>query len=155
MSFDVLKKIKELKKSDMICAEGRYELVKAEVLKDMNSAGLILRHKKSGARVVVISNDDNNKVFSIGFKTPPYDDTGMQHIADAVKTKTVSLFGPTNPLTHGAYSDKAVFIEADCKCEYKYCYGTNMYWQCKDRKCLNDISAEHVINKMLQEKVWK
>lgn len=82
-------------------------------------------------------------------------DTGMQHIADAVKTKTVSLFGPTNPLTHGAYSDKAVFIEADCKCEYKYCYGTNMYWQCKDRKCLNDISAEHVINKMLQEKVWK
>ncbi|WP_278937323.1 glycosyltransferase family 9 protein [Phascolarctobacterium faecium] len=82
-------------------------------------------------------------------------DTGMQHIADAVKTKTISLFGPTNPLTHGAYSDKAVFIEADCKCEYKYCYGTNMYWQCKDRKCLNDISAEHVINKMLQEKVWK
>ena len=67
MSFDVLKKIEELKKSDMICAEGRYELVKAEVLKDMNSAGLILRHKKSGARVVVISNDDNNKVFSIGF----------------------------------------------------------------------------------------
>ena len=38
MSFDVLKKIKELKKSDMICAEGRYELVKAEVLMDMNSA---------------------------------------------------------------------------------------------------------------------
>ena len=72
MSFDVLKKIEELKKSDMICAEGKYELVKAEVLKDMNSAGLILRHKKSGARVVVISNDDNNKVFSIGFKTPPY-----------------------------------------------------------------------------------
>ena len=30
MSFDVLKKIEELKKSDMICAEGRYELVKAE-----------------------------------------------------------------------------------------------------------------------------
>lgn len=82
MSFDVLKKIEELKKSDMICAEGRYELVKAEVLKDMNSAGLILRHKKSGARVVVISNDDNNKVFSIGFKTPPYDDTGMQHIIE-------------------------------------------------------------------------
>ena len=50
MSFDVLKKIEELKKSDMICAEGRYELVKAEVLKDMNSAGLILRHKKSCPR---------------------------------------------------------------------------------------------------------
>ena len=93
MSFDAVKKIEELKKSDIIssgcqlCGEalsegGKYELVKAEVLKDMNSAGLILRHKKSGARVVVISNDDNNKVFSIGFKTPPYDDTGMQHIIE-------------------------------------------------------------------------
>ena len=57
MSFDAVKKIEELKKSDIT----GYELVKAEVLKDMNSAGLILRHKKSGARVVVISNDDNNK----------------------------------------------------------------------------------------------
>ena len=65
MSFDAVEKIEELKKSDIT----GYELVKAEVLKDMNSAGLILRHKKSGARVVVISNDDNNKVFSIGFKT--------------------------------------------------------------------------------------
>ena len=78
MSFDAVEKIEELKKSDIT----GYELVKAEVLKDMNSAGLILRHKKSGARVVVISNDDNNKVFSIGFKTPPYDDTGMQHIIE-------------------------------------------------------------------------
>ena len=86
MSFDAVEKIEELKKSDIT----GYELVKAEVLKDMNSAGLILRHKKSGARVVVISNDDNNKVFSIGFKTPPYDDTGMQHIIDSVWFKKVS-----------------------------------------------------------------
>ena len=50
MSFDAVKKIEELKKSDIT----GYELVKAEVLKDMNSAGLILRHKKSGARVVVV-----------------------------------------------------------------------------------------------------
>ena len=55
MSFDAVKKIEELKKSDIIssgcqlCGDalsegGKYELVKAEVLKDMNSAGLILRH---------------------------------------------------------------------------------------------------------------
>ena len=52
-----------------------YELIDVKELSDINSAGLLLRHKKSGARVVVISNDDNNKVFSIGFKTPPNNDT--------------------------------------------------------------------------------
>ena len=83
MSFDVKKKIEELNKSDIISgSNARYDIVLEEELKDLNSAGIILRHKKSGARVVVISNDDNNKVFSIGFKTPPFNDTGMQHIIE-------------------------------------------------------------------------
>ena len=76
-------------------------------------------------------------------------DTGMQHIADAAGVKTLSIFGPTNPKTHGAYSNKAKFIEADCDC--KYCYVTDMYLKCKDRKCLNSISADSVINKILFE----
>ena len=69
MSFDVKKKIEELNKSDIISgSNARYDIVLEEELKDLNSAGIILRHKKSGARVVVISNDDNNKVFSIGLR---------------------------------------------------------------------------------------
>ena len=74
---------RKLNKSDIISgSNARYDIVHEEELKDLNSAGIILRHKKSGARVVVISNDDNNKVFSIGFKTPPFNDTGMQHIIE-------------------------------------------------------------------------
>lgn len=73
-------------------------------------------------------------------------DTGMQHIADAVGTKTLSIFGPTNPKTHGAYSNNAKFIEVECSC--KYCYGTEEYLSCNDRKCLNDISDNNVINKI-------
>ena len=46
---------------------GAYELVNIEKLNDLNSVGLLLKHKKSGARVAIISNDDDNKVFSIGF----------------------------------------------------------------------------------------
>ena len=61
---------------------GAYELVNIEKLNDLNSVGLLLKHKKSGARVAIISNDDDNKVFSIGFKTPPDNDTGMQHIIE-------------------------------------------------------------------------
>ena len=60
----------------------RYELVRSERLDDLNSDGVLLRHKKSGAKLVLLSNDDENKVFSIGFRTPPYNDTGLQHIIE-------------------------------------------------------------------------
>ena len=73
-------------------------------------------------------------------------DTGMQHIADAVGTRTISIFGPTNPKTHGAYSEKAKFVEVACDC--KYCYSTDKYLSCDDRKCLKNISINIVISKI-------
>ena len=39
-------------------------------------------HKKSGARLLYLANDDSNKAFSIAFKTPPADDTGVFHILE-------------------------------------------------------------------------
>lgn len=71
-------------------------------------------------------------------------DTGMMHIADALGVTSVSIFGPTNPRTHGAYSTRARFVECECDC--KYCYGTNLYTNCKERKCLNNISVLEVFN---------
>ena len=73
-------------------------------------------------------------------------DTGMQHVADAVGTKTLSIFGPTNPKTHGAYSKNAKFVEIEQSC--KYCYGTDKYLSCDDRKCLNNISVDDVMSKI-------
>ena len=59
-----------------------YELVKEEYLSDIRSMGTVLRHKKSGARISLLSNDDDNKVFYIGFRTPPGDSTGVPHIIE-------------------------------------------------------------------------
>ena len=59
-----------------------YELLKEQPLQDIHAQGYILRHKKSGARLALISNDDDNKVFYIGFKTPPEDETGVPHIIE-------------------------------------------------------------------------
>ena len=75
-------------------------------------------------------------------------DTGMQHIADAVGVKTLSIFGPTNPKTHGAYSEKASFIEKNISC--KYCYGTTSYTHCVNRRCLNEIQVNDVVKKLLE-----
>ncbi len=59
-----------------------YEIISEKQLTDLNSKGYLLRHKKSGAKIAVLSNDDENKVFYIGFRTPPADSTGVAHIVE-------------------------------------------------------------------------
>lgn len=59
-----------------------YTVIKEERLEELDGTGFLLRHNQTGARVVVISNEDDNKVFQIGFKTPPKDDTGVPHILE-------------------------------------------------------------------------
>ncbi len=104
----------------------KYEVISIEALKDLNSVGLLLKHKKSGARVVVMTNDDDNKVFSIGFKTPAYNDTGLQHILEhsvlcgsrkyPVKDPFVELCkGSLNTFLNAmTYPDKTVYPVASC-----------------------------------------
>ena len=59
-----------------------YELVMQEDIKELNSVGYYLKHKRTGARVMLLLNDDNNKVFNIAFKTPVSNDTGVPHILE-------------------------------------------------------------------------
>jgi presequence protease len=59
-----------------------YEFVLEEKLDDLNGLGILLAHKKTGARIALISNEDDNKVFSIGFRTPPANSTGVAHIIE-------------------------------------------------------------------------
>ena len=59
-----------------------YELIRHEALPDVLSEGYLLRHKKSGARIVLLENGDENKVFNIAFRTTPSDSTGVAHIME-------------------------------------------------------------------------
>ena len=59
-----------------------YTLISEEVLEDVSSTAYTLVHDKTGARVVCIQNDDDNKAFMIGFKTPQSDSTGVPHILE-------------------------------------------------------------------------
>ncbi|MCP1102753.1 Zn-dependent M16 (insulinase) family peptidase [Aequitasia blattaphilus] len=59
-----------------------YELLQEKEIKGIASTGYVFRHKKSGARVLYIENNDSNKVFTIGFRTPPKDSTGLPHILE-------------------------------------------------------------------------
>ena len=59
-----------------------YERIEERPAPDLASTEIYLRHKKSGARVLVLSNQDDNKVFCIGFRTPVSDSTGVPHIIE-------------------------------------------------------------------------
>lgn len=103
-----------------------YEVLEQRPLEDLNSEGIILRHKKSGARVTVISNDDDNKVFFVGFRTPAGDSTGVPHIIEhtvlcgsdkyPVKDPFVELVkGSLNTFINAmTYPDKTIYPVASC-----------------------------------------
>lgn len=75
-------------------------------------------------------------------------DTGMQHIAGTLSVPTISIFGPTNPKNHGAFSTCSYFVEHDVDC--KYCYGTENYIHCKHRRCLTEITPQQVMDTVYQ-----
>jgi presequence protease len=68
--------------TDMNYNKEIYELIMEQNLGDISSKGYLFKHKKSGARIAMVSNDDENKVFCIGFRTPPADSTGVPHILE-------------------------------------------------------------------------
>ena len=103
-----------------------YEVLQNRKLEDIASDAMLLKHKKSGARVVLISNDDENKTFYIGFRTPPKDSTGVAHIIEhsvlcgsdkyPVKDPFVELAkGSLNTFLNAmTFPDKTVYPVASC-----------------------------------------
>ncbi|MHA6690688.1 insulinase family protein [Devosia sp. A449] len=59
-----------------------FDLIRDEQIAEVNSRAQLFRHKKTGAEVLSLVNDDENKVFGITFKTPPSDSTGIAHILE-------------------------------------------------------------------------
>ena len=103
-----------------------YEVLQTEDLSDLKSKGTLLKHKKSGARVLLMENDDENKVFYIGFRTPPKDSTGVAHILEhsvLCGSKNFPVKDPFIELAKGSlntflnamtYPDKTVYPVASC-----------------------------------------
>ncbi|MFV0635699.1 insulinase family protein [Mitsuokella sp. WILCCON 0060] len=59
-----------------------FKLLKKDEVAEVASTAYTFEHVKSGARLFFLKNDDDNKVFSISFRTPPVDDTGVAHIVE-------------------------------------------------------------------------
>lgn len=62
--------------------EHGFQFLHKEDVADIHSTAYLFKHVKSGARLLYLQNDDDNKVFSISFRTPPTDNTGVFHILE-------------------------------------------------------------------------
>lgn len=59
-----------------------FKLQETKYINELNSEAMIFIHEKTGAKLFKLQNSDDNKVFSIGFRTPPKDSTGVAHIIE-------------------------------------------------------------------------
>ncbi|MDO4296171.1 MAG: insulinase family protein [bacterium] len=132
-----------------------YQILSQKVIKEINSNGVLLEHQKTGAKIFVLMNDDHNKVFSIGFRTPPKDSTGVAHILEhsvlcgskkfPVKDPFVELVkGSLNTFLNAmTYPDKTMYPIASCND--------------KDFKNLMDVYLDAVFhpNSLTEKKIFQ
>lgn len=132
-----------------------YTVISKQRIEELKSDGYLLKHNKTGARVALLSNDDENKVFYIGFRTPPKDSTGVAHIIEhtvlcgsekyPVKDPFIELAkGSLNTFLNAmTYPDKTVYPVASCNN--------------KDFKNLMDVYLDAVLHPNIyhEEKIFR
>lgn len=95
-----------------LASNSAYELMYEEYLSDIKTAGIVLKHKKSGARVCLLPNDDTNKVFCAGFRTTPTDSTGVPHIIEHTVLNGSKNFPSRDPFMQLAKGSLNTFLNA-------------------------------------------
>lgn len=96
------------------------------MIEDIHAQGYLLRHRKTGARILLLENEDDNKVFDIAFRTPPANSTGVAHILEhsvLCGSRNFPLKDPFVELAKGSlntflnamtYPDKTMYPVASC-----------------------------------------
>lgn len=89
-----------------------YEVLEKREIPDLNSMSYLMRHKKTNARVALLSNEDENKVFYIGFRTPPENSTGVAHILEHSVLEGSEKFPVKDPFIELAKGTLNTFLNA-------------------------------------------
>ena len=70
-------------------------------------------------------------------------DTGMQHIAAALGTPTISIFGPSDPHVYAPLAENARVVKVNVPCQY--CFPHEQVFRCERQRCLSDICVNDVL----------
>ncbi len=90
----------------------QYDCLQVKRIDEVSADGYLLKHKKSGAKLFLLSNDDDNKVFTIGFRTPPSNDTGVAHIIEHTLLCGSEKFPLKDPFLELAKGSLNTFLNA-------------------------------------------
>lgn len=89
-----------------------FAVERCETVPELDSDAYVLRHTVSGARLLYLACDDENKAFAIGFKTPPVDSTGVFHILEHSVLCGSAKFPVKEPFVDLIKSSMQTFLNA-------------------------------------------
>ncbi|KAA0285185.1 MAG: peptidase M16 [Chloroflexi bacterium] len=89
-----------------------FTLIKEQQIPEINSLVQLYEHKRTGARMLSVINDDENKVFSINFRTTPKDSTGVAHILEHSVLGGSEKYPVKEPFVELVKGSLATFINA-------------------------------------------
>lgn len=89
-----------------------FEFVREETIPELNTRARIWRHAETGAQLLSLENDDENKVFGITFRTPPADSTGLPHILEHVVLAGSQKYPLKDPFFELVKGSLATFVNA-------------------------------------------
>lgn len=140
---------RNIKSSAELVLSDSYELKYEGYVSDCKACGVVLKHKKSGARICILSNDDENKAFAIAFRTPPCDDTGVAHIIEHSVLCGSKKFPAKDPFMELAKGSLNTFLNAITFPD-KTCYPVA---SCNDKDLANlmDVYMDAVLNPLMYE----
>lgn len=97
---------------DVKTLPGAYKTIRVEKIAEADSQAILLEHVKTGARVMVLHNGEKNKTFSISFRTPPEDGTGVAHIIEHTVLCGSKLFPAKDPFVELSKGSMSTFLNA-------------------------------------------
>lgn len=127
-----------------------YTLIESKYLELEQSHAYVLEHNRTKAKVFIMQNDDDNKLFSIGFRTPPFDSSGVCHILEHCVLNGSKKYRTREPFMDMVKSSLQTFLNAmtfSDKTLYPVASRNN-----KDFENLMDVYLDAVFNPIVKEK---
>jgi hypothetical protein len=127
----------------------KFNLVQEQNIPELNATVRYYIHKKTGARLLSVINDDENKVFSINFRTPPKDSTGVAHILEHSVLNGSEKYPSKEPFVELLKGSLATFVNAMTYPD-KTCYPVASQ-NVQDFYNLIDVYMDAVLHPLLAE----
>ena len=126
-----------------------FNLIKEQTIPEINSHVQLWEHKRTGARLLSVINDDENKVFSINFRTTPKDSTGVAHILEHSVLNGSEKYPVKEPFVELLKGSLATFVNAFTFPD-KTCYPVASQNE-KDFYNLIDVYIDAVFHPLISE----